>query len=91
MAKTKVWVLTALFTGDNKDSQVEVMGVYKHLDKATEMMKAHHEYTLQTWLEDGVKGEDILSISTQWVCVLKVKDSDKQVQLGIYGEDIDNG
>lgn len=90
MAKTRVWVLTALFTDDNEDSQVEVMGIYKHLDKAVEMMKAHHEFTLQAWLEDGVKGEDILSISTQWVCVLKVKNSDKQVKLEIYGEDIDN-
>lgn len=86
----KVWVLTTLFTGDNKESRVEVIGVYKHLGKAVEMMWFHHKGIKEAWMKDGIKEDDMLNIRTRWVCVLKVNNRYKQVELGIYGEDIDN-
>lgn len=90
MVKTRVWVLTALFTADNKESRVEVVGVYNHLDKAVETMWFHHENIKEAWVKDGIKEDDMLNIRTKWVCVLKINNRYKQVELGIYGEDIDN-
>lgn len=90
MAKTRVWVLTALFTADNKESRVEVVGVYNHLGKAVETMWFHHESIKEAWVKDGIKEDDMLNIRTRWVCVLKINKRYKQAELGIYGEDIDN-
>lgn len=90
MVKTRVWVLTALFTADNKESRVEVIGVYNHLDKAVETMWFHHENIKEAWMKDGIKEDDMLNIRTRWVCTLKVNNRYKQVEFGIYGEDIDN-
>lgn len=86
----KVWVLTALFTGDNKENRVEVIGVYKNLGKAVNEMWDYHDSTKEAWMKDGIKEDDMLNIRTRWVCTLKVNNRYKQVEFGIYGEDIDN-
>lgn len=86
----KVWVMTALFVGDNGKSQVEVVGVYKNLEKAVNEMWGYHDSTKEAWMKEGVKEDDMLNIRTRWVCTLKVNNRYKQVEFGIYGEDIDN-
>lgn len=90
MAKTRVWVLTALFTGDNKDSLLEVIGVYKRLDEAEEVMRFHHEDTKEEWLNEGIKGEEIMDMRFKWRYILKVKNSYKQVELEIHEENIED-
>lgn len=86
----KVWVMTALFVGDNGESRVEVIGVYKNLDKAVEEMWGYHEATKKAWIKDGVKEDDMLDMRFKWVCVLKMKDREKQMQLGLYEENIED-
>lgn len=86
----KVWVMAALFVGDNGESRVEVVGVYKNLDKAVKEMWGYHDSTKEAWMKDGVKEVDMLNMRLRWVCVLKIKNSKKQMQLGIYEENIDN-
>lgn len=86
----KVWVLTALFTGDNKDSLLEVIGVYKRLDEAETVMKFHHEDTKEEWLNEGIKGEEILDLRLNWCYILKLTNSYKQVKLEIHEENIED-
>lgn len=86
----KVWVMTALFVGDSGASRVEVIGVYKNLDKAVEEMWGYHKATKKAWMKEGVKEDDMLDMRFKWVCVLKMKNRVKQVQFGIYEENINN-
>lgn len=86
----KVWVLTALFTGDNKDNLLEVIGVYKRLDEAVEVMRFHHEDTKEAWLNEGIKGEDIFDLRLRRRYILKVRNSYKQAELEIHEENIED-
>lgn len=86
----KVWVLTALFTGDNKDSLLEVIGVYKRLDEAEAVMTFHQKDTKEEWLNEGIKGEEILDLRLKWRYILKVRNSYKQAELEIHEENIED-
>lgn len=86
----EVWVLTALFTGDNNDNRLEVVGVYKAMYKAIEEMINYHESTKEAWMKEGIEKDEILDIRHAWICTLKVKNSHKQAEFNIYREIIDN-
>mgnify|MGYP004646966573 CR=1 FL=1 len=92
MAKTRVWVLTALFTTDNVDeTKIDVLSVHSSLDDAMKQKDKCFEETKKDWLDEGMTEEEMYLINHSGVSVLKAKDNTKQVEYGIYGKDIDNG
>lgn len=92
MAKTRVWVLSALFTTDNiDDSEMDIISVHSSLDDAIKAKDKCIENTKECWLEDGIT-EDEMSLKTDiGDSVLKAKDNTRRVEYCIYGKDIDNG
>lgn len=53
-------------------------------------MWGYHDSTKEAWMKEGVKEDDMLNIRTRWVCLLKINNSEKQVQFGIYEENIED-
>ena len=92
MAKTRVWVLTALFTTDNVDeTEIDVISVHSNVNDAVDAKDKCFEETKKDWLDEGMTEDKMYLIHHTMVSVLKAKDNTKQVEYGIYAKDIDNG
>lgn len=92
MAKTRVWVLSALFMGKTtNETNMDVISVHSDLDEAVKAKDKCFEETKKDWLDEGMKEDEMLEITETWVNVLKARDNSKQVEFDIFGKDIDKG
>lgn len=89
MAKTKVWVLAALFMNKTtNETTMDVISVHSDLDEAIEAKGKCFEETKKNWLDKGMKEDEMLEITGFWFSVLKARDNSKQVEFDIFKNEL---